>query len=156
MNDESKINLDAKKLFPEVARRMQILEALKSAWPSIVGTAAKYSRPYDLILNDLYVEVKNQQTAQRTMQTSTAVSNAAGNPPAVNTAALRQQAANVTANKAKYANTEQFKTYLADWMNAAQQQQTNRIDYATRQGVNALNQAASDFGIHLSDISFSE
>ena len=64
MNDESKINLDAKKLFPEVARRMQILEALKSAWPSIVGTAAKYSRPYDLILNDLYVEVKNQQTAQ--------------------------------------------------------------------------------------------
>ena len=87
---------------------------------------------------------QNQQTAQRTMQTSTAVSNAAGNPPAVNTAALRQQAANVTANKAKYANTEQFKTYLADWLANAQQQQTNRIDYATRQGVNALNQAAEE------------
>ncbi|MBQ7577286.1 MAG: DUF721 domain-containing protein [Synergistaceae bacterium] len=63
MNDE-KINLDVTKLFPEVARRMQILDELKKLWPSIVGIAAKYSSPYDLIHNDLYVEVKNQQTAQ--------------------------------------------------------------------------------------------
>ena len=63
MNDE-KINLNIAGLFPEVVRRLKILDALRSSWPSIVGVAAKHSIPYDLIVNDLYVAAENQHTAQ--------------------------------------------------------------------------------------------
>ena len=63
MND-GKINLNVARFFPEVVRRLQILDAVKNSWPSIVGAAAKHSIPYDLILDDLYVAAENQHTAQ--------------------------------------------------------------------------------------------
>ena len=65
MNEDDKIIIDVKKLFPQVARRMQILKQLHRTWPSVVGKAAsRHSVPYDLIKNDLYVAVENPQTAQ--------------------------------------------------------------------------------------------
>ena len=65
MNEDKKIIIDVKKLLPQVARRMHILEQLRSTWPSVVGpVAARHSEPYDLINNVLYVKVTDNHTAQ--------------------------------------------------------------------------------------------
>ena len=65
MNEDKKIIIDVKKLLPQVARRMYLLEHLHRTWQSVVGpAAARHSAPYDLINNDLYVKVTDNHTAQ--------------------------------------------------------------------------------------------
>ena len=64
MNEDEKTIFNVRKLFPEVSRRMQILEHLRRTWPSVAGPAGRHSFPYDLIINDLYVAAENNHTAQ--------------------------------------------------------------------------------------------
>ena len=57
---EHRIVVDAAKMFPEAARRVEILEEMKRTWPKIVGLqAAKYSQPYNLGVNELWICVTN-------------------------------------------------------------------------------------------------
>lgn len=46
--------------------------------------------------------------------------------------------------QAKKADTGKFKDYLDQWLSAAQDQQTGKIDYATEQGVKELQRAEED------------
>lgn len=46
--------------------------------------------------------------------------------------------------QAKKADTGKFKDYLDQWLSAAQEQQTSKIDYATEQGVKELQRAEED------------
>ena len=46
--------------------------------------------------------------------------------------------------QAKKADTGKFKDYLDQWLSAAQEQQTGKIDYATEQGVKELQRAEED------------
>ena len=63
-NDNEKVNIILKKLVPELASRMAVLERIKKYWASIVGSSlAKYSVPYDLKNNTLYIAVKTQHAA---------------------------------------------------------------------------------------------
>ncbi|MBQ7220210.1 MAG: hypothetical protein IJS28_04440 [Synergistaceae bacterium] len=50
---------DVYAMFPEAARRAEVLENLKRSWPSIVGNyaAGKRSQPYNLGVNELWVRV---------------------------------------------------------------------------------------------------
>lgn len=64
-DEDERAVIDVRRLFPQVVRRMKILEHLTRTWPSVVGPAAsKHSVPYDLINNELYVAVENNHTAQ--------------------------------------------------------------------------------------------
>lgn len=54
----------------------------------------------------------------------------------------QQQAPQMT--QAKKADTGKFKDYLDQWLSAAQEQQTSKIDYATEQGVKELQRAEED------------
>lgn len=61
---EQKINSILQKIVPELASRMAVLERIKKYWASIVGSSlAKYSVPYDLKNNTLYIAVKTQHAA---------------------------------------------------------------------------------------------
>ena len=55
--EEYRVCFDAAKMFPQAAERVDVLEKLKRSWPVIVGNnaLAKYSRPYDLGVNELCV-----------------------------------------------------------------------------------------------------
>lgn len=59
MNDEHPIRIDICKMFPEAARRVQILKELKRSWKDIAKRAARDSEPYCLGVNELCVAVKN-------------------------------------------------------------------------------------------------
>ena len=65
MNEDEKLIINVKKLLPNVARRMDILEQLYKNWASVVGPApSRHSKPYDWIKNDLYIAVNDNATAQ--------------------------------------------------------------------------------------------
>ena len=54
------INLDLRRMFPQAARRADILEELQRSWHRFVGDRlAKYSRPYNLGVNYLCVAAAN-------------------------------------------------------------------------------------------------
>ena len=54
--------IDIYRMVPEAVRRVEVLEELKRCWPNIVGAAvAKYSQPYCLGVNELWVCAKNVQ-----------------------------------------------------------------------------------------------
>ena len=58
------MNVDINRLFPEAARRAEILEGLKRSWASIVGvTLARNSQPYNLGVNYLDVATRNDKVA---------------------------------------------------------------------------------------------
>ena len=64
MNEDGKLIIDVRKLLPQVAKRIAILESLYRNWESVVGhAAANYSKPYDFIKNDLYIAVNDNATA---------------------------------------------------------------------------------------------
>ena len=66
MTEDDEIKIDPLKLFPEAARRVEILEKLKRLWPSIVGMAlARYSCPCTLGVNELIIEIVNDQAKNR-------------------------------------------------------------------------------------------
>ena len=61
LNEDEKISFNLEKLFPEAARRVEILEALKNSWPAVVGVAlARHSMPYNLGVNEISIAVDSQ------------------------------------------------------------------------------------------------
>ena len=61
MNDE-KISFDLTKLFPEAARRVEILEDLQKNWVQVVQIArARHSWPYNLGINEISVTVDSDR-----------------------------------------------------------------------------------------------
>ena len=61
--------LDVSKMFPEAARRVEVLEKMKRSWPSIVGMpTARYSQPYNLGVNELWVCVNNPNARNALMK----------------------------------------------------------------------------------------
>ena len=61
-NEDDVLNIDPQNLFPEAARRVEILERLKSLWPAIVNPAnARYSCPVALGVNFLAVSAVNEK-----------------------------------------------------------------------------------------------
>lgn len=65
MNDENeRIHIDFEKLFPEAARRVHVLEELKSSWPSVVGDiTSRHSMPCVLGVNTITVSVDSDEAA---------------------------------------------------------------------------------------------
>ena len=60
MSDE-KIVIDVEKLFPEAARRVEILKDLQKSWFSVVGfPMALNSYPYNLGVNEICIAAKNK------------------------------------------------------------------------------------------------
>ena len=59
MSDE-KIVIDVEKLFPEAARRVEILNDLKKSWKNIVGHLAMFSCPYNLGVDEISIYAKNK------------------------------------------------------------------------------------------------
>ena len=54
------IALNMRRMFPEAARRADVLEGLKRSWPGIVGIKlARHSQPYKLGINELCIQVAN-------------------------------------------------------------------------------------------------
>lgn len=63
INDE-KIVLNVEKLFPEAARRVEILEGLQKTWAGVVGPVySRCSFPYNLGINEISVAVFSHQAA---------------------------------------------------------------------------------------------
>ena len=62
---DSVINVYA--MFPEAAKRVQILEELKRSWYSVVRHLARDSEPYCLGVNELYICTNNPRAAGRLM-----------------------------------------------------------------------------------------
>ncbi len=61
MNDE-KISFDLTKLFPEAARRVEILNDLQKNWAKVVGLAlVRHSWPYNLGINEISVTVDSDR-----------------------------------------------------------------------------------------------
>ena len=61
--------LDVSKMFPEAARRVEVLDKMKRSWPSIVGMpTARYSQPYNLGVNELWVCVNNPNARNALMK----------------------------------------------------------------------------------------
>ena len=65
-NDEiliADIALNMRRMFPEAARRADVLEGLKRSWPKIVGIKlARCSQPYKLGINELCIQVANHHS----------------------------------------------------------------------------------------------
>ena len=57
MNEDEGIKIDVSKLFPEAARRVEILAKLRENWPSVVRNLARWSTPDVLGVNELTVKV---------------------------------------------------------------------------------------------------
>ena len=58
--EDDELRIDPRKLFPEAAKRYEILERLKRSWASVVGTVnARYTWPCVLGVNELTVEAVN-------------------------------------------------------------------------------------------------
>ena len=65
MNEDERLIIDVRRLLPQVALRMRILEHMRKNWASVVGPApSRHSKPYDFIKNDLYIAVDSTHTAQ--------------------------------------------------------------------------------------------
>ena len=63
MNDE-RISLDITKLFPEAARRVEILGDLQKNWAKVVQVSrARHSWPYNLGINEISVAVDSDRMA---------------------------------------------------------------------------------------------
>ena len=66
MSGEVRAVFDPYVMFPEAAKRVEILEDIKRKWPLIVGKdAAKYSMPYDLGVSGLWVQVDRKKKFAR-------------------------------------------------------------------------------------------
>lgn len=66
MNEDEGLTIDIERLFPEAARRVEILERLKRAWPSIVSPMlSKWSEPVILGVNELTVLATRPEAAER-------------------------------------------------------------------------------------------
>ena len=61
MNEDDGMRIDLRGLFPEAVKRVEILGELGRMWPSVVGVAARWSRPSVLGVNGLTVETNNAQ-----------------------------------------------------------------------------------------------
>ena len=69
MNEDGRITIDMRRMFPEAVRRVEVLERLRRSWPSIVGTVnARYSWPCVLGANGLTVEAVNEQAKSRVLK----------------------------------------------------------------------------------------
>ena len=65
MDEDEKVLIDVRKLLPQVAKRINILESLYKNWASVIGAVlSRHSKPYDMIKNDLYIAVDTTHTAQ--------------------------------------------------------------------------------------------
>ena len=70
-DEDEKISFNFEKLFPQAARRVEILEALKSSWSSVAGDVlARHSMPYNLGVNEISIAVdsKNAEEMLRNMK----------------------------------------------------------------------------------------
>ena len=57
-DEDAKISLNLELLYPEAARRVQILEELRRSWPGVVGVErARHSMPYNLGVSAISVAV---------------------------------------------------------------------------------------------------
>ena len=74
MTEDDGLIIDLRRMFPEAVKRVEILERLKRAWPSVVRFPAvwRYSLPVVLGVNYVVVDVRND-TAKKML------SNMAGN-----------------------------------------------------------------------------
>ena len=64
-NEDKKFLFNAEVLFPEAARRVKILEALKNSWSSIFPQMiALHSWPYNLGINEIFILVDNKNTSE--------------------------------------------------------------------------------------------
>ncbi|MBR1486011.1 MAG: DUF721 domain-containing protein [Synergistaceae bacterium] len=64
LNEDEKFFYNADFLFPEAARRVKILEALKNSWASIFPPMiARHSFPYNLGINEISISVDNNNAA---------------------------------------------------------------------------------------------
>ncbi|MBQ7559577.1 MAG: DUF721 domain-containing protein, partial [Synergistaceae bacterium] len=62
LNEDEKFFINAEFLFPEAARRVEILESIKKSWASVVSPAlARHSMPYNLGINEISVAVDNKK-----------------------------------------------------------------------------------------------
>ena len=60
------MNIDMAKMFPEAARRVEVLEALKRYWPALVGMPlARVSCPCCLGVNELCISVWDRYAENR-------------------------------------------------------------------------------------------
>ena len=56
------MNIDIAKMFPEAARRVEILEGLKRSWAGVVGPKLAFmSQPCNLGVNELSIFVRNDK-----------------------------------------------------------------------------------------------
>lgn len=61
---EERITINLAKLFPEAARRVEILEDLQKTWAKVVGAAlVRHSLPYNLGINEISIKVDSPQVA---------------------------------------------------------------------------------------------
>ena len=62
---EKRVEFVLKRLFPELAFRMEFLKHLKNNWPSIIrGNISRLTRPLDFRGGILYIDADNPQAAQ--------------------------------------------------------------------------------------------
>ena len=57
--EDEKIVIDVAKLFPEAAKRVEILKDLRKSWGNVVGNLAMFSYPYNLGVNEIWIAAKN-------------------------------------------------------------------------------------------------
>ena len=63
-NEDEKIFVNPEYLFPEAARRVKILEALRNSWAAMFPPMiARHSLPYNLGVNEIFISVDNKNTA---------------------------------------------------------------------------------------------
>ena len=67
MTEDERIIIDAKKWFPEAARRVEILERLRRSWEMVVRmpAIARNSWPIILGVNELTIEVRDDAARER-------------------------------------------------------------------------------------------
>lgn len=61
LKEDKKIFIEAEHLFPEAARRVKILEALKNSWATLFKNGVgRHSYPYNLGINEIFIFVDNR------------------------------------------------------------------------------------------------
>lgn len=69
MSGAERISFDVERMFPEAARRVRILEQLKRSWAYVVEAKfARYSCPYNLGVNELWVAASNDKVKAALLQ----------------------------------------------------------------------------------------
>ena len=64
-HEDEKFFYSAEYLFPEAARRVEILEGLKNSWQSLFPPMiARHSLPYNLGVNEISIAVDNKNTEE--------------------------------------------------------------------------------------------